>query len=235
MSRINFRNDGEEHNFWQNYTDLMSGFLIVFIVASLVAYSSYMRYVDLYHRAGVTEANIHDIYVNAELAKKIKEFQEAQKSLDNKYYSYNDTYNRFECKVDVMFASDDSNLPEENKEELIEAGRALEEILIRFSESTNIAFKIIIEGRAARPHGVPFESISKNRLKQVENLSYRRARNLYEFWKSKNILTDVQSINGEVFISGSGFEGQGRYTGFGENGEDKNKTFIIQIIPYIQY
>ena len=98
MSRINFRNDGEEHNFWQNYTDLMSGFLIVFIVASLVAYSSYMRYVDLYHRAGVTEANIHDIYVNAELAKKIKEFQEAQKSLDNKYYSYNDTYNRFECK-----------------------------------------------------------------------------------------------------------------------------------------
>ena len=50
MSRINFRNDGEEHNFWQNYTDLMSGFLIVFIVASLVAYSSYMRYVDLYHR-----------------------------------------------------------------------------------------------------------------------------------------------------------------------------------------
>ena len=107
--------------------------------------------------------------------------------------------------------------------------------LTRFSESTNIAFKIIIEGRAARPHDVPFEKISKARLKQVENLSYRRARNLYEFWKSNNILTDVQSINGEVFISGSGFEGQGRYTGFGENGEDKNKTFIIQIIPYIQY
>ena len=235
MSRLSFRNEGEEHNFWQNYTDLMTGFLIVFIVASLVAYTSYMRYVDLYHRAGVTEANIHDIYVNAELAKKIKEFQEAQKSLDNKYFSYNDTYNRFECKLDVMFAPDDSNLPEDSKKDLIEAGHVLEDILIKFSKSTNIAFKIIIEGRAARPHDIPFEKIPKTRLKHVENLSYRRARNLYEFWNTNNILTNVESLNGEVFISGSGFEGQGRYTGYGENGEDKNKTFIIQIIPYIQY
>ena len=31
----------EEHNFWMSYTDLMSGFLIVFIIASLIAYSDY--------------------------------------------------------------------------------------------------------------------------------------------------------------------------------------------------
>ena len=28
MSKINFKEEGEQHNFWQNYTDLMSGFLI---------------------------------------------------------------------------------------------------------------------------------------------------------------------------------------------------------------
>ena len=28
MSRISFRENGEEHNFWQNYNDLMSGFLM---------------------------------------------------------------------------------------------------------------------------------------------------------------------------------------------------------------
>ena len=71
MSRISFRENGEEHNFWQNYTDLMSGFLIVFIITSLVAYGSYKVYVDLYHSRGITENNINDIVVNAELYKKI--------------------------------------------------------------------------------------------------------------------------------------------------------------------
>jgi flagellar motor protein MotB len=37
-----FRKKSEdEHNFWMSYTDLMSGFLIVFIIASLIAYSDY--------------------------------------------------------------------------------------------------------------------------------------------------------------------------------------------------
>ena len=48
-------------------------------------------------------------------------------------------------------------------------------------------------------------------------------------------MKDVEKINGEVFISGSGFGGQGRYSGYGPDGEDKNKTFIIQIIPYIKH
>ena len=32
----------EEHNFWMSYTDLMSGFLIIFIIAAVVAYSDYV-------------------------------------------------------------------------------------------------------------------------------------------------------------------------------------------------
>ena len=42
MRRLTFHNDGEEHNFWQNYTDLMSGFLIVFIIARLFIFSLFI-------------------------------------------------------------------------------------------------------------------------------------------------------------------------------------------------
>ena len=66
-----------------------------------------------------------------------------------------------------------------------------------------------------------------------EALRQGRARNLYNLWKMNNILNDIQEMNGESFVSGSGFGGQGRYSGYGEDGENKNKTFIIQIIPYI--
>lgn len=37
MKKLFEKNSGEEHNFWMSYTDLMSGFLIVFIVASIIA------------------------------------------------------------------------------------------------------------------------------------------------------------------------------------------------------
>ena len=159
MSRLSFRKEGEEHNFWQNYSDLMAGFLIVFIIASLVAYSNYKKYVDLYYEKGITEGNINDIVVKADLYNKITEFQRAQKSLNSEYFRYNDTYDRFECKVDVQFDSDDSTLPASSKDVMVEAGRELEKILTNFAQSTNVAFKIVIDGRAARPHDVPYNKL----------------------------------------------------------------------------
>ena len=233
MSRISFKEDGEEHNFWQNYTDLMSGFLIVFIITSLVAYGSYKVYVDLYHSKGITESNINDIVVNANLYKKIREFQEAQKSINQKYFKYNDKFQRFECTVDVMFLPESPVIPEDCYKELEAAGKEIEEIVDKFKESANVSFKIVIEGRAARSHSNPNPTSAQRAY--AARLSYERARNLHLFWKSKNLMKNIEDQNGEVFISGSGFEGKGRYTGYGENGEDKNKTFIIQIIPYITY
>lgn len=232
MKRFHLKDQGEEHNFWQNYTDLMTGFLIVFIITSLIAYSSYKVYVDLYYKHGITPGNIKDIVVNAELYGKIREFQDAQKKLDSKYFKYNSDYNRFECTVDVLFQPEDPTIPQQNIGELVEAGKELEKILQTFKSSTNVAFKIVIEGRAARPHGqIPGQA----QCDYAETLSYNRARNLYNLWKQNQVLNKVEEMNGEVFISGSGFGGQHRYSGYGADGEDKNKTFIIQIIPYITY
>lgn len=233
MSRISFRDNGEEHNFWQNYTDLMSGFLIVFIITSLVAYGSYKVYLDLYHEKGITEANINDIVINAELYKKIREFQDAQKSINRKYFRYNEAYQRFECTVDVRFLPENPIIPQDCKAELIAAGKEIEDIIDKFKESANVSFKVVIEGRAARSHSNPNPTTDQKAY--AARLSYERARNLYTLWKNEGILNDVEEKNGEIFISGSGLDGKGRYTGFGSNGEDRNKTFIIQIIPYLTY
>lgn len=233
MSRLSFREDGEEHNFWQNYTDLMSGFLIVFIITSLVAYGSYKVYVDLYHNKGITEGNINDIVVNAELYKKIREFQEAQKSINRNYFKYNAQYQRFECTVNVTFAPESPIIPQSCYSQLIEAGKEVEDIIEKFKESANVSFKVVIEGRAARPHDTPNPNEAQKAF--AASLSYNRARNLHLFWTNRGLLRNIEKENGEVFISGSGYEGKGRYTGYGPNGEDRNKTFIIQIIPYIAY
>lgn len=36
MKKIFGKNTGDEHNFWMSYTDLLSGFLIVFIIATII-------------------------------------------------------------------------------------------------------------------------------------------------------------------------------------------------------
>ena len=258
MKRLNLHNDGEEHNFWQNYTDLMSGFLILFIVASLVAYSSYKIYVDLYHEKGITEANVNDIIINAELYEKIRDFQDAQKALKSKYFQYNEQYKRFECKIDVQFTSNDfEHIRPEYVEDLKNAGRELDSILTQFTKTTGVMFKVVVEGRLAnnlRDGGIHWVTPEGNpsAWKQGLENSYKRALTVVELWRSNNILSDLlyndpansaAKVNighkypGELFVSGSGYGGQNRYKYSPQDprGEDKNKTFIIQIIPYINF
>lgn len=40
------KNSGEEHNFWMSYTDLMSGFLVVFIILSAILYNHYKEQIQ---------------------------------------------------------------------------------------------------------------------------------------------------------------------------------------------
>lgn len=41
MKHLFSKHSGEEHNFWMSYTDLMSGFLIVFIIISIIMFKYY--------------------------------------------------------------------------------------------------------------------------------------------------------------------------------------------------
>lgn len=104
-----------------------------------------------------------------------------------------------------------------DKEEIfIEAGKELvNKILSKFKESVNISFKIIIEGRAARHLNKGSKEANEAADRAVwhtmEIRSYERALSLYNLWNQNGIIKSIQEMNGEVFISGSGFGGQGRY------------------------
>ncbi len=43
MKKLFKKDSGEEHNFWMSYTDLMSGFLIVFIILSAILFNHFSR------------------------------------------------------------------------------------------------------------------------------------------------------------------------------------------------
>lgn len=247
MGRLNFRDNGEEHNFWQNYTDLMSGFLIVFIISSLMAYVGYKSFVDIFTINSNGEVTVKDVIVNQQLYKKIREFQIVSKELGKKsrYFKYNDEFRRFECSIDVQFESKEAIIKDQYKPDLIAAGRELESLVSSYQDKTdNIAFKIIIDGRAANNlassvnDGKPWVKGDKE-WKENEVRSYERARAVRDLWEANGIFkADTDHSNIDVIISGSGFGGSGRYKqqkGSNVDYEARNKTFIIQIIPYINF
>ena len=247
MGRLNFRDNGEEHNFWQNYTDLMSGFLIVFIITSLVAYVGYKSFVDIFTETSNGEVTVQDVIVNHKLYKKIREFQIVSRSLGNQsqYFQYNEEFKRFECSIDVQFDAGQSIIKQQYVDPLTAAGKELERLVKDFQQkSENIAFKVIIDGRAANNQnthvndGKPWKEGDAT-WRNMEVVSYERARAVRELWQKKGIFADTEALsNVDVIISGSGFGGKGRYTqkkGVKEDLEAKNKTFIIQIIPYINF
>ena len=210
----------------------MSGFLVVCVSISLGAWYGYIKV------TGAIGGDGGNIKVTIEQSRMIREFNEAQKSLVSEYFHYNEQYQRFECKSDIMFEPNLANIPADKEEVFVKAGEELvNTILSKFKESVNISFKIIIEGRAARHlnKGSKAENQAADQAvwKTMEIRSYERALSLYNLWKKNGIISSIESMKGEVFISGSGFGGQGRYPNT-PGQEELNKTFIIQIIPYIK-
>ena len=249
MRKISFKDNGEKHNFWQNYTDLMSGFLIVFIITSLVAYNQYKEKESLMstliEMAGgskngelsdLDRERLEKLVSNAELYEKVKEFDKAQDSLNSKYFHFDSKYRRYECIVDVQFSSESSIIPTNFNTPLIEAGKELSHILDGFPLNQNVGFKVVVEGRAALKYGT---TPSFRNIQYADTLSYKRARNLYYLWKDNGIVESIEAKGGEVFVSGSGFFGKGRHTKKTDpqstDPEGLNKRFIIEVIPFIKF
>ena len=209
MRKLNYRNEGEEHNFWQNYTDLMSGFLVVFIITSLIAWYGYIKVTGSLGGNPELEHTLEQIEL-------IREFIDAQKSLESEYYHYNEQYQRFECKSGIMFEPNLANIPADKEDVFIKAGEELvTKILSKFKNSINVSFKIVIDGRAARHLNkgskVANEAADRALWQTMEIRSYERALSLYNLWNNNGIIESIKEMNGEVFVSGSGFGGQGRY------------------------
>lgn len=199
-----FKNPGEQHNAWQSYADLMAGLVIVFLIAAV----GYL--------------------VSNDEGRKIKAIMAAQKELCEKSenFYYNEEYNRFECKIFVVFPNWDARrdarpqevhwtIPTDNRDALVKAGRELKDYIDRMKNKyEDVEFEILIDGRISGSSDGP----------GCQQLSYMRAYSLYELWKSENLFDNTKD---NIHAAGSSSGGRGRY------GDERDRTFIIQIIPYL--
>jgi hypothetical protein len=208
----------DENNYWISYSDLMTGFLIVFIILTFVVYKNYK------HKTKEIEVLLNEY-------KKIEEIKSALLNLNTTYFTYDSINKRHELKISIEFSGGSHDIPEIYKVELIKAGKELERVINNvIGKDLNIRYMVIIEGMAARygSSSETWKNSDPDRIKRTYILSYHRARLLYKLWKENGI--KINRANTEVILAGSGWFGAGRYTGALEG---KNKRVLIQIIPKV--
>ncbi|MFM9948243.1 MAG: hypothetical protein ACKV1O_09920 [Saprospiraceae bacterium] len=209
-------NEKKRDFFWLSYSDLMTSLFFVMLVLFVLIYS-------------LQNQMIGELKVAKEELDKIKEITRTTQALkDGGLYEYNESCKRFELKQEILFPARDVKIPENARSQLVKAGKQIQALTEKFKEDKKVKFLIVIEGRAAK-HIKP-ERFHLNKELEVwaKELSYGRAMSLFYLWKKNGI--DLNTSNSEVYMSGSGFEGQCRY---GANEEGKNKRFIVQVIPYL--
>jgi hypothetical protein len=203
----------KESFFWTSYSDLMTNLFFVMMMLFILA-------IALLHREVIKIGRERD--ATTEQLNKIKELEKSIENINAQYFEYVDEYKRHTLKnVNVSFrtsSSDINDISYEDREKLLNAGRAIQEFLKNAKRDIPQAeYMLIVEGQS-----------SKDNYYYNYELSYARALALVKYWSDNNITFD--DLPCEVIISGSGQSSLFRnQPDIGSN--VSNQRFVIHIIP----
>ncbi len=210
------RKRNQQGSFWIGYSDLMTSLFFVFLVMATALAVGFRYQASIYKTDAMELRRIREISGAAE------------RLTDNGRFQYNATCDRYELAYEFEFEQRSDIIPNSAKPELVAAGREIERVLGAVSDTSNVRFKIIVEGRAARY--IDDDRLNGDGEFRNKELSYRRALALWLLWKERGI--ELESPTTEVLISGAGFDGACRYPAVrGEEG--KNKRIIVQVVPFL--
>lgn len=209
-------NEKKRDFFWLSYSDLMTSLFFVMLVLFVLVYTMQNKTIG--------ELNDKNKTLNTakEELDKINEIRESLENIDGKYFIYNETYKKHILNISVGFKTGSANMMDMNKDvrdQLKDAGQSLEKLMKSLPTNQNIRYLLVIEGQASRDGALI-----------NDELSYRRAITLRNFWFGLN--PDLNNVlpNCEVVIAGSGQYGVPRDL---PDIPPANQRFLITIIPKI--
>lgn len=194
--------------FWLSYSDLMTSLFFVMLVLFVLVYS-------------IQQNIIGELKVYKEEYLRIKEIEKTVSNIDKKYFYYESSLKKHILDINFLFPTGSSDIHKirPNKTvELIDAGKAIKSLVLRFPEKMNIKYLLVVEGQASR------DGWSGN-----DDLSFHRAQALVDLWKTAGIgLEKIKNL--EIVIAGSGEKGIPRKL---PDNPPANQRFLITIIPKI--
>lgn len=191
--------------FWITYSDLMTTLFFIMLVLFVLTISILQK------RNEATQKQLD----------KIKEIEEATKKIDPRYFVYNETYKKHILNINVSFNTGSANINDidiDTRIDLLTAGKSISSFIVDANKKYDTKYLLIIEGQS-----------SKDNYLYNDELSYKRALSLFEFWTEINHIEFDKNIC-EIIISGSGQSGLLR-TEPDIPTNKNNQRFLIHILP----
>lgn len=208
MKHLFSKKMGEEHNFWMSYTDLMSGFLIVFILISIIMFQYYndMKRRNEDYQAKLADMNhTVDSLKGANLKNLIYEYGTVFQS--NQYINIEFDYSRGSIVLTHQNSNNDL-FPKGEDEFQPELKEYLDEIRISLVEKTNELWKrrndanleLRIEGHTD-PDGKGSIRGSDDSFLYNLDLSSKRANRVYRYILDRGLNTTQREFVKKNMIS----------------------------------
>ncbi|MCA0237737.1 MAG: hypothetical protein LCH81_15285 [Bacteroidetes bacterium] len=201
-------NEKKKDFFWLSYSDLMTSLFFVMLVLFVLVYS-------------MQSSIIKDLAAAKEELNRIKEIEKAVNNIDKRYFAYDSLNKKHILNIQFLYPTGSAMIDQitpNKRPELIEAGKAIKELILKFPEAENIKYLVVVEGQA-----------SKDNWEGNDELSYDRAQSLIKLWEYSQIGLEKLK-NCELVVAGSGEEGIPRTQ---PDEPPANQRFLITIIPKI--
>ena len=240
--------------FWVGFADLMTSLFFIMLVLYVVSFTLFKVNISELNAANeALDSLIQDLKESKEMlliqAEKAKIIEDVEKNLEplienSTLFKYEERHKRFTLGFKVNFNLGETEINSKglkNSEETIEkisiVGSELQKTVdlliknkIENPSMNNVSYLVIIAGYSS-------ELINEEQYEEYER-SYRRAYNLWDYWRGLNIDFESEKYDGliDLQISGNGWGGVGRFTRDPDNfykNEANNQRFIIQIVPKI--
>jgi hypothetical protein len=201
-------NEKKRDFFWLSYSDLMTSLFFVMLVLFVLVYT-------------MQNKMISELGEKGRELDRIKEIEKTVNNIDTAYFKYDEENKKHILNMQFLFitgSSDISTIIPDKRNELINAGNVIKQLILKYPEEENIKYLIVVEGQA-----------SKDNWTGNDDLSYHRAQSLIKYWEQNNIGLDKLK-NCEIVIAGSGEKGIPRIM---PDIGTANQRFLITIVPKI--
>ncbi|MDR1527277.1 MAG: flagellar motor protein MotB [Dysgonamonadaceae bacterium] len=208
-------NEKKRDFFWLSYSDLMTSLFFVMLVLFILVFSMQNKLID-----DLKNSNETLIAAKEEL-ERIKEIEKTVNNIDKSYFRYDSINKKHILNMSFLYptgSNDITQIVPDKRSDLIKAGIAIKNLILKYPEEENIKYLVVIEGQA-----------SNDGWNGNDDLSYHRAQSLVNLWKSNNVGLD-RLKNCEIIIAGSGVKGVPREY---PDTPPANQRFLITIVPKI--
>lgn len=208
--------------FWLSYSDLMTSLFFVMLVLFVIMYSIQgAKIKDLEEEKAKNRDSMKDLFAAKEELERIREIEKAVNNIDKRYFVYDSVNKKHILNIHFLYPTGSSMISQikpDKRPDLIAAGKALRDLILKFPEEENIKYLVVVEGQA-----------SKDGWQGNDKLSYYRAQSLIQLWEESQIGLEKLK-NCELVVAGSGEKGIPRSQ---PDIPPANQRFLITIVPKI--